>query len=107
MTLEVLFAQAGQTHTFLEMLLLGAVTAMAIHGCGALHRLHRGLGMAADVLCACGMAAGCGQILLHSGEGLRLYGLLGLLIGATLYAWGIAPLFTWLGHSLIHVQKEG
>ncbi len=92
MTLEVLFAQAGQCRTFLLMVLLGAAMALLVHLSGRLHRRNRWVGMAADLLLAVALALVLGQVLLGSGEGLRLYGLLGLLIGGTLYAWGLAPL---------------
>ena len=92
MTLEVLFAQAAQGRTFLLMLLCGAALALLVHLCGFLHRISCWLGMAGDLLCALGLAAALGWILLHSGEGLRLYGLLGLMIGGALYTAGLAPM---------------
>ena len=48
----------------------------------------------------CGAAMALGQIILRSGEGLRLYGLLGLCIGASLYAAGVAPAVSWLHRRL-------
>lgn len=106
MTLEVLFAQAAQGRTFLLMLLLGAALALLVHLCGFLHRVSRWLGMAADLLCALGLAAALGWILLHSGEGLRLYGLLGGCVGAALYAAGIAPIVGWIGRRLTKARQQ-
>ena len=95
MTLEVLFAKAHQPRTFLLMLLCGAAAGLLIHLACFLHRRSRILGMAADLLIAFGLAGALGWILLFSGEGLRLYGLLGLCIGGTLYTAGVGPILTW------------
>lgn len=111
MTLEVLFAKASQGRTFLLMLLCGAAMALLVHLCDFLHRVSRWAGMAADLLCAFALAAALGWILLRSGEGLRLYGLLGGCIGAALYAAGIAPMVGWIGRRLTkarqYTDKEG
>ena len=96
MTLELLFLKAGQGRTFLTMVLLGAGMALLVHLAGALHQWKPWLGMAADVLLASGLALAVGQLILLSGEGLRLYGLLGLMIGGALYAAGAAPAVQWL-----------
>ena len=95
MTLEVLFAQASQGRTFLALVLCGAAMGLAVQLAGFLHRRSRWLGMAADLLCAFSLAAALAHLLLISGGGLRLYGLLGLCIGGTLHAAGIAPLLRW------------
>lgn len=81
MMLEVLFAQAVQGRTFLLMALCGFLLGALSCGSGCLHRLHRALGLAADAFIGLALAVCCGWILLFSGEGLRLYGLLGLCIG--------------------------
>ena len=91
MTLELLFLKAGQCRTFLSMVLLGAGMALLVHLAGHLHRVKPWLGMAADVLLAAGLGLAVGQLILLSGEGLRLYGLLGLMIGGALYTAGAAP----------------
>ena len=96
MTLEVLFAKAGQSRTFLAMVLLGAGMALLVHLSGRLHLRSTALGMAADLLIAVLLACTVGQLLLAGGEGLRLYALLGLCIGAGLYAAGVAPAANWL-----------
>ena len=106
MTLEVLFAAAGQTRTFLLMGLLGAALALLVHLGGCLHRQSRLLGMAADLLIAALFALGGAQIILGSGEGLRLYGLLGLCIGGALYLGGFAPLVDWLGKAFRSMRKQ-
>ena len=88
MTLEVLFSQAVQGRTFLLLTLCGAALALGVQASGFLHRISRWLGLAADLLCACMLTAALGQILLASGSGLRLYGLLGLIIGVLIYSAG-------------------
>ncbi len=100
MTIELLFAKAAQGRTFLLMLLCGAALATGIQLAGCLHRRTALWGAAADILCALGLALTLCQVLLQSGEGLRLYGLLGLCIGATVYTAGIAPLMRWIGKGL-------
>lgn len=100
MTLELLFAKANQGRTFLLMVLLGAALALCVQLAGFLHRPWPWLGLAADLLCAFGLALGTAQILLFSGEGLRLYGLLGLCIGAAIWATGIAPVVHWLARCI-------
>lgn len=101
MTLEVLFAQAHQGRTFLLMLLCGAVMGLLVHLTGYLHRFSPLWGGAADLLLASGLALALGWVLLQSGEGLRLYGLLGLCIGGALYASGLAAPVAWVMRRLI------
>ncbi len=103
MTIELLFAKASQGRTFLLMVLLGAALALVVQLAGFLHQQKPWLGMAADLLCAVGLALGMVQILLTSGEGLRLYGLLGLCIGGAVYAAGIAPGLGWI---ICHLQRR-
>ena len=103
MTIELLFAKASQGRTFLLMVLLGAALSLVVQLAGFLHRQKPWLGMAADLLCTVGLALGMVQILLTSGEGLRLYGLLGLCIGGAVYAAGIAPGISWIIH---HLQRR-
>ena len=111
MTIELLFAKAFQLRTFLLMLLLGAATGLAIQLAGLLHRRSRFLGSAADLLIAFALAGALGWIILLGGEGLRLYGLLGLCIGGALYASGIAPAANWVIRKLRqtprHINTEG
>ena len=106
MTLEVLFAAAGQRRTFLLMMLLGAAVALLIHLGGSLHRFSRPLGMVADLLTAAGFVLAATWIILGSGEGLRLYGLLGLCIGGALYLGGLAPAVNWWGSRLSRKTKQ-
>ena len=108
MTLELLFAKASQGRTFLLTVLLGAALALGVQLAGQLHRRWPWLGLAADLLCAFSLAVGLVQILLISGEGLRLYGLLGLCIGGTVYAAGITPALGWLLKIItIHKRPTG
>lgn len=96
MTLEVLFAKAAQGRTFLLMVLCGALLALGLQLAGFLHQKNSLPGMAADVLCVLGVTLLMCRVLLASGDGLRLYGLLGLCIGGAVYAAGIAPAVGWV-----------
>ena len=91
MTLEVLFAQQGQAETFLRMVLLGAAFALALTLGGAWRHRH-GLSDAADVLCALMFTLAALIVLIHSGEGLRLY--------ALLWETGIRRILRWIGKRL-------
>lgn len=106
MTLELLFAKAAQGRTFLLMAALGALLALCVQLCGCLHRLCRPAGLAADLFTALGAAAGMAQILQSSGAGLRLYALLGLCIGAALYAAGLAPAVGWFMQKLTEARQH-
>ena len=106
MTLEVLFAQASQGHTFLLMVLCGSAMGLGVQLAGFLHHWKSWVGMAADLLCTFLLALVLGWIILYSGEGLRLYGLLGLCIGAALYAAGIGPVVRGLGKIITHRQQK-
>ncbi len=106
MTLEVLFAAAGQRRTFLLMALLGAGLALLVHLGGSLHRVSRPLGMVSDLLTATAFSFASAWVILCSGEGLRLYGLLGLCIGGGLYLGGIAPVVNWLGSRLSRKTRQ-
>ncbi len=106
MTLEVLFAKASQGRTFLLMVLCGALLGLAIQLAGFLHRKGPLPGMAADVLCVLGLTLALCRILLQSGEGLRLYGLLGLCIGGAVYAAGVGPAVGWLLRRVIRRTQK-
>ena len=99
MTLEVLFAQQGQAETFQRKVLLGAATPLPQTLGGAWRHRH-GMADAADVLCALMLTFLALLVLIHSGEGLRLYALLGLLLGAVLWETGIRRIFRWIGKRL-------
>lgn len=99
MTLEVLFAQQGQAETFLRMVLLGAAFALALTLGGAWRHRH-GLSDAAGCALRTDAHAAALLVLIHSGEGLRLYALLGLLLGAVLWETGIRRIFRWIGKRL-------
>ena len=107
MTIELLVAKASQGRTFLLMVLLGALLALGIHLAGLFHRQNPWLGMAADLLCVLLLALALCRLLLTTGEGLRLYALLGLCIGAALYAAGIAPAAGWVGRRLRRFHTKG
>ena len=67
---------------------------------GGAWRHRHGLSDAADVLCALMLTFLALLVLIHSGEGLRLYALLGLLLGAVLWETGIRRILRWIGKRL-------
>ncbi len=91
MTLEVLFAKAGQAQAFLLMLLCGAGSALLVQLTGRLHRVSRAAGLAGDALCALLVTLALGQTLLWTGS-LRGYALLGMVLGVMMYLIGLSPL---------------
>lgn len=101
MILENLFAQAAQGRTFLLMCVCGLALGAMLHLSRALRGWRAWLGAAADALTALllgGMALG---VMLLSGEGLRGYALLGLLLGAALYEAGLRRPLGALGRQLV------
>lgn len=106
MTLEVLFAREAQGEAFLLLMCVGVLLAGMVHLAGALHRHASWLGMAADVLCGAAMAAALLGIALRTGAELRLYALLGLLIGAALYASGVKPLVQCFARTIENLRKK-
>lgn len=102
MTLELLFARAGQGQSFLLLAAGGAVWGLLLQLAGALRRMWRPLGMAADVLCALAAGAMLWWAAFRSGSGLRGYALLGLLTGLTLEWAGLRPLLSGMARA---VQK--
>lgn len=93
--LEMLFARAAQGRIFLLVAAGGVLLGLLLTGAGALYRVSRAAGMAADVLCALlGAAMVLGAAFL-SGDGLRLYALLGLVTGVLLCRAGLCPLGAW------------
>lgn len=106
MTLEVLFAQQEQAATFLRMVLLGAAFALCFTISGVWRR-KRALSDAADVMAAMLLMGAALLVLLHSGEGMRLYALLGLLLGAALYEAGLRRILIWMGKQLKKIFSSG
>lgn len=92
MTLELLFARAAQGRVFLLLTAGGAALGLLLQLAGLLHRWNRFAGMAADALWAFSAGALVLLTALYTGTGLRMYGLLGLLIGLALYRAGVYPL---------------
>lgn len=90
--LEVLFARAEQGTTFLRMTVCGLILGVLLHGATHLSRRAPHLTLLWDAAAALGLAACLFPVLLESGEGLRLYGLLGLIIGLALYWTGVGRL---------------
>lgn len=100
MILENLFAQATQGEIFLRMCLGGLMIGIALHGCEAAGRHCRWLGAAGEIITAALGAAGALGILIRGGSGLRLYALLGMVLGAALYQAGWRPLLALTGKQI-------
>ena len=90
--LEVLFARAEQGRFFLLLLPGGLFLGLLVTLGGRLQRRSRLLGMAVDALCALLAGALAWGAAFLSGDGLRLYALLGLVLGAALWRSGVQPL---------------
>ncbi len=100
MTLEALFARSAQGEAFLLLTVCGAGLGALIQLSGAVQHRHRFLGMVSDALTATLLTLSVLLIALRTGAGLRLYALLGLIIGLTLYLAGVWPVMRVLGRSL-------
>ena len=89
--MEQLFAQQGQGRVFLAMLLGGLVVAGLAHGATLARRTFPLLAVAGDLLVALALLAVLLCPVLYMETPLRLYGLLGVVLGAALYAAGVMP----------------
>lgn len=105
MTLEVLFARQGQSRAFLQLCCLGMAAGMLLHLSVGVHRRSRLLGAVLDVLGCLLMAAAAALVLMRSGIGIRLYGVLGLVIGILLYVAGMMQVLR-LAARLIHRKSD-
>lgn len=90
--LETLFAREAQVAAFLQMCACGAVAGAWMHASVGVYRKSRWLGAVWDALGAAALCAACLQVLLCSGDGVRLYGVLALGLGAGLYWLGVKPI---------------
>lgn len=106
--LEVLFVHAEQGQTFLRMAVCGLIFGAALQLRTALRRRFRVMRGLWDLLPAAVLAGGSFAVMLESGEGVRLYGLLGLSIGLLLYLAGIWQPSEWIKKRMknIHSQKQ-
>ena len=106
--LEVLFVHANQGQTFLRMVLCGVLFGVSLQLRTALRRRSGVLRGLWDLLPPTALAVGWFAVMLESGEGLRLYGLLGLAVGLLLYMAGIWQTIEWLKNRLkiIRSQKQ-
>ncbi len=89
--LEMLFARAAQGRVFLLLMAGGLLLGLLLTAAGALYRWSRVAGMVADLLCALAAAGLVMTAAFLAGDGLRLYGLLGLAVGVLLYRCGVQP----------------
>ena len=96
MILENLFAQAAQGRTFLLMCLCGLLLGAMLHLSRALRPWKPWLGNAVDAMTAALLGCMALGVLLQSGGGLRVYALMGLLIGAALYQAGLSRIISAL-----------
>lgn len=105
--IEQLFAQQGQPQAFLAMLLGGLALGGAAQLNAAICRRWPRLSVPADVLLALGLLAVLVFPAMALDTPLRLYGLLGLTLGAAVYAAGIAPLAAAVGRKIFpHPQEK-
>lgn len=91
MMLETLFARTGQTQAFLFLTGCGFLFSALSHLCSPLRRTHPILGTAADLSCCTLLGMLLLRILIFFGDGVRVYGFLGLMVGALLYFSGLQP----------------
>lgn len=83
--IEKLFAVQNQRETFLLLCAGGVGLGCVMHLACAAQRLGRAAALAGDMLAGLALLALLAYASLRSGEGLRLYGLLGVTIGAAAY----------------------
>lgn len=83
--IEKLFAVQNQRETFLLLCAGGVVLGCVMHLACAARRFGRAAALAGDLLAGLVLMALLAYAALRSGEGLRLYGLLGVTIGAAAY----------------------
>lgn len=91
MMLETLFARAGQTQAFLSLAGCGFLFGALCHLFSPLRRTRPVPGAAADLFCCLLLGVLLWRDLIVFGDGVRLYGLLGLIAGALLYFSGLQP----------------
>lgn len=90
--IEQLFARQGQEQAFLAMVLSGLVLGVAAQVCAWARRRWRRTAVVLDVCLALLLLAALMTPLMLLDTPLRLYALLGLTLGAALWAAGIAPI---------------
>lgn len=110
--IEQLFAQQGQGKAFLVMLAGGMAVAALFHITTFVRKRWRFLAIPGDISVALALLTVLLMPFVTMDTPLRLYGLLGVALGAALYAAGMAP----MAESLLrrvkkclqrHPQKEG
>lgn len=106
MTLEVLFARAGQSAAFLKMCAWGVAAGAALQCSGWLHRRRQWAGNVWDAIWVALISAGIFFIMLFSGEGVRLYAAAGLALGAALYGMGIRVIVSALSRRLGEAYRK-
>ena len=106
MMLENLFAQAAQGRTFLMMCACGLLLGAMLHLSRALRRKRPWLGNAVDLLAALLLGGVALIVLMSSGDGLRGYALLGLLLGAALYQAGLSRLLSALARPVYFLLQK-
>lgn len=104
--LEALFARAAQGRIFLLLLAGGLLLGGLLTLAGMMRRRIRLLGAALDALCALVAGAMVLGAMLLSGDGLRLYALLGLALGAALYMVGVQPAVSAAGRAAMKIFRR-
>lgn len=114
--MEHLFARSGQIQAFLSLTGCGVVFGMLLHITRGLRQRGKVLCALVDLCCSVALLAMLLTLLLAFNGGVRFYGLLGLMIGLTLYSAGVRVLVDFAvqqGRRLLSkrqktfVQKEG
>lgn len=100
MTLEVLFARAAQSAAFLKLCACGLMVGAALQCSGWLHGRRQWLGNVWDAVWVTLLLIGVFAIMLFSGEGVRLYALVGLALGAAIYGMGVRVVVSALAKHL-------
>lgn len=89
--LEALFAREAQCRAFVQLCLCGVAAGAWLHASCGVYRRSRWLGAVWDAIGAAALGAGWLLTMLHSGDGVRAYGVLGILLGVLLYWLGVKP----------------
>ena len=95
--MERLFAVGEQREVFLLWLACGFVWGILMHGAEFVRKRTLHWGMIADAVSVTALLAMILTVLVHTHEGVRLYGLLGVAIGLLLYRSGLACLLQGAG----------
>lgn len=95
--MERLFAVSEQREVFLLWLACGFVWGVLTHGAELIRKRAPHWGLLADAAAVLALLLMILTVLVHTHEGVRLYGLLGVAVGSLLYRSGLACLLQGAG----------